>query len=129
MKPLSFSQVTGMKVVKRQDGESEIHLQITDQHLNNRGITHGGVICTLLDDTIGSAIHSALEDGVWATTADLTIHFMRPAGKVLLRAEGRVIRKGRRLIVGEATVYNPAGEPVAHGVGTWAVVNPAGGSR
>lgn len=120
---MHFDSVIGIEIVSKDSGRATIELQITDQHLNLRGITHGGVICSLLDDVIGAAIHSALQPGTYASTADLTIHFLRPAVKGKLRAEGRVIRQGRRLVVGEGTVYNAEGKAVAHGVGTWAVVS------
>jgi len=60
-----------------------------------------------------------------AATSSLTVHFLRraPAGDLI--AEGRIIRLGRRLAVGEASVYadGEAGgaDPVAHVTATYAL--------
>lgn len=120
---MHFSKQLGLEIISCENGEAVIELNLTDQHLNLRGIAHGGVLCTLLDDTIGWAVISALEPKTVVTTADLTIHFLRPAKLGRLRGVGRVIRRGRRLVVGEGTIYDEAGKEVAHGVGTWAIVN------
>ncbi|HEY8450275.1 MAG TPA: PaaI family thioesterase [Bacillota bacterium] len=130
---MTFSERIGIEKQQAADGHSVIEIEIDDRHLNRRGIAHGGVLCSLLDDTIGMAVHSLLGPAGAASTADLTVYFLRPVLPGRLRGEGRVLRRGRRLIVGEGTLFDGEGRPVAHGVGSWAVLRddaqPADGRR
>jgi acyl-coenzyme A thioesterase PaaI-like protein len=51
-------------------------------------------------------------------TADLTIHFLRRAkGDVFARA--RILKKGRRVNVGEVDLVDARGEPVARALTTF----------
>lgn len=98
--------------------EGAIHVELVPQpgHYNPLGTVHGGVISTLLDTAAGCSVHSTLAVGEAYTSLDLTVKFLRPvtieSGRV--RAEGRVIHRGRRTALAEATLYDAAGRQVAH---------------
>lgn len=121
---MGFDQHLAIHIVSAADGTSRIELDIDERHLNRRGIVHGAVYCALMDDAIGAAVHSVLLPDGEAVTANLITYFVRPATQGKLVAEGRVIRRGRRLILGEASAYDEDGRLVATGSGSWAVVKP-----
>ncbi len=97
-------------------------------YLNPLGGVHGGWIATLLDSCMGCAGHTTLPAGAPYTTIDLKINYVRAvtpeAG--LLRAEGRVVHGGRRLISTEGKLVDGAGKLYAHGVSALMVLERRG---
>jgi uncharacterized protein (TIGR00369 family) len=61
------------------------------------------VAATVLDSSLGCAVHTTLDAGVAYTTSDLQVRYVRPlsasTGRVL--AESRVVHSGRRLATAE----------------------------
>lgn len=85
---------------------------------NPLGGIHGGWIATLLDSCMGCAAHTTLPAGVPYTTVDLKVNYVRgvtPEAGVL-RAEGKVLHGGRRLISTEGRLVDGQGKLYAHGV-------------
>jgi uncharacterized protein (TIGR00369 family) len=105
-------------------GLAEVTMELRTPLLNRRGVAHGGVICSLLDEAIGMAVHSLLPEGGRAVTAQLNAHFLNPALPGTLLAKAHVVRSGKRIVVGEGEVRQAGGEVVAKGAGTWVVVQP-----
>ncbi len=69
-------------------------------------VTHGGIVATILDEVMGWALASA---DSWGFTARLTIEYRRPTpiGR-LLRAEGRLVERRRRLLTTKAQLVDVA---------------------
>ena len=55
----------------------------------------GGWIAALADHIVSMTMASALEDGEWFTTTELTTRMFRPMQSGVIRMEGRVINRGR----------------------------------
>ena len=96
--------------------------------LNPLGMVHGGWALTLIDSAAGCAAHSLLPAGVGYATVETKGNFSRPiaadAGRV--RAEARVVGRGRQIISAEARVLDAEGRVLAHGTSTIIVL---GGER
>lgn len=112
-------------------GDAQVRLGFDAHHVRPGGSLSGPTIMTLADYTIWAVVLGMKgPDYHAAATSSLTVHFLRraPAGDLL--AEGRIIRLGRRLAVGEASVYadGSAGgaDPVAHVTATFALPSPRG---
>ena len=60
------------------------------------GITHGGIVATILDEVMGWALATA---DSWGYTARMTVEYKKPTqvGR-RLRAEGRIVERRRRVI-------------------------------
>ncbi len=88
---------------------------------------HGGVLATLMDTAMGSAIFTELADGVLYTTLELKVNFIRPVklDGDQLSCEGRTINIGKRTALAEARVVDPAGKLIAHGTSTCMLTRPA----
>ncbi len=57
-----------------------------------------------------------------AVTTSLTINFLRRPEPAAMTAEGRLLKLGRRLAVGDVTLYSEGlAEPVAHAVVTYSL--------
>ena len=116
-----FDDYLGLQT-RRTDSGAEVRLEIKEETLNSRGIVHGGVILSLVDQAIGAAVSFALGRGRRAVTAELKVNFLAPTTAGILTARGRLIREGNRLFIGEAEVTDQEGRMVAKGLGTWAVI-------
>ena len=107
------------------EGEAGSHL------LNPLGIVHGGWALTLIDSAAGCAAHTLLPAGASYATIETKANFSRPiahdAGRV--RAEGRAIGRGRRIISCEARVVDAKGRILAHGTSTLMVLEGAAASK
>ncbi|MQY27394.1 cytochrome P450 [Nocardia aurantia] len=87
---------------------------------------HGGVISTLLDTAMGSAVYTAIEDGALYTTLELKVNFIRSVGLEddVLTCEAKVLHAGRRTATAEGRVTDAKGRLVAHGTTTCLVYSP-----
>ena len=103
-----------MQVVEFTENGCIMTMQSEVQHTNLYGNTHGGAIASIADSTCGISLAKALKPDEYAMTQHLAVSYLRPAPRGLLRAEGRLISRGRNSAVLEADVFNEAGEIVAH---------------
>ena len=76
-------------------------------------VVHGGMVATLLDTAMGGGCWTLLEDGESFLTADLHVDFFRAARPGLLRAEGRVQHRNRRLMFCAAELFDVEGVQLA----------------
>lgn len=113
----------GLKPVRFGPGTSEwewdaIHARV----LNPFGYVAGGYLSVFADELLISAIGSVIDEGEFATTAELKISFLKPVKKGRVQGQGKVLRKGRRVAFVEATIKNEKDEVVATVSSTWTVV-------
>lgn len=80
-----------------------------------KGILHGGIIATLLDEAM-TRLASVVYGG--AVTAEMTVRFVAPApiGERLL-IRGEIVKESRKLIELKASLHNIAGKPIAYSTG------------
>jgi uncharacterized protein (TIGR00369 family) len=92
---------------------------------NMIGSVHGGIITTLMDTALGSAVQSVLPAGRVATTMDLHTRFHRPVtvavGKVFARAH--VVHAGRRTATSQAEIVDAEGRVYATGTSTLMILD------
>ena len=91
-------------------------MPVREEAFNASGNLHGGAIATLIDVAAGSAAaqNSAFVPGQnTIVTADLHVRYLgRPRGD-LVRAEAKVMRAGRQLVVVEVRVLDPGDRVIA----------------
>lgn len=87
---------------------------------NPIGSVHGGWAATLLDSSVGCAVHSVLPAGKGYTTVELKVNFVRPimpdSGPI--RAEGKIIHAGKRIATAEGRLTDASGRLYAHATTT-----------
>ncbi len=108
---------TGMEA---EEGRVAVLMPAAEFHYNPLGSVHGGIIATLLDTAAGCTVHSTLPAGVGYTSLDLSTRFVKPVtvDSGLLRCEGSIISRGRRIAVAEARLTDERGTLVAHATST-----------
>jgi uncharacterized protein (TIGR00369 family) len=90
------------------------------RHYNPIGTVHAGFTATLLDSALGCAIFSTLARGDTWTTLELKLNLVRPLTKDTgpVRAEGRIIHRGRTVATSEGDLKDRAGKLYAHATTT-----------
>ena len=123
--PPPIALLLGFRGVEARPGEAVFELEPGPQHYNPIGSVHGGVALTLLDSAMGCAIHTLLDVGVRYTTLEVKTNFVRAitAETGVIRCEGRVIHKGRRVATAEGRVVDAAGKLLAHGTTTCLIID------
>lgn len=106
----------GFHFVELEEGRAVMELEPGEHQYNPIGRIHGGVIVTLLDSVAGNAVHSTLPAGVSYTTVNINVSFLKAvrADSGTLRAEGRLLRAGRRLALAEADLRDTEGTMYAY---------------
>jgi uncharacterized protein (TIGR00369 family) len=116
----SMAETLGYDIVEASSGRVAIVAEPTAGHLNPAGTVHGGLSATLLDSCMGLAIVSTLDKGFDQTTLEFKSSLLRPItpDTGLIRAEGSVITRGRRVGTAEGRLTDREGNILAHGTTT-----------
>jgi uncharacterized protein (TIGR00369 family) len=113
-----IAKVLGFTMTALSPGRATIELDADERLANPVGTLHGGVLCDITDAAMGMAYASELERGETFTTIELKINFLKPVWKSHLRAEGRVVKRGRVVGLAECDVFDEKGRLVARASST-----------
>jgi uncharacterized protein (TIGR00369 family) len=116
----TMAETLGYDVIEAASGRVVVAVKPNGNHLNPAGTVHGGLAATLLDSCMGLAIQSTLEKGVGQTTLEFKISLVRPItpGTGLIKAEGVVLSRGRRVRTAEGRLTDHQERLLAHGTTT-----------
>jgi len=90
--------------VKKGYFQSRVNIQ--DQHRQQDGFIHAGVMATMADHTAGYAAFTTVPDDYQILTIEFKINFLRPAHGDALVCRSRVIREGNKIIISESEVFD-----------------------
>lgn len=113
----------GADLTSIQPGRVEAALQLGQQHLQQRGFAHGGLVATLADLVAGFAGVTLLPDNYGMVTSDLKVSYLNPGVGTHVKAIGWVLKPGRRLHFCEAEVWCDE-VLIAKATATMAVIEP-----
>lgn len=105
--------LVGFEVPEAGNGRTVVTLQSSPRHFNPMGTLHGGILCDIADTAMGVAFASTLAPGESFTTVELKINYLRPVREAKLRAEGRVVQRGRTIGYVECEVTDENGKLIA----------------
>lgn len=100
---------------------SRVLMKAAEQHLNDAGGVHGGVLASLVDGAMGQAVRSVTEDGQGLATSQLTVTYLNPGKPGQLVATAQVRKRGKSLVVCDADVEQD-GLALVHAVATFALL-------
>jgi len=112
------ARLIGFDVVEVEPGRAAFEMEAGPRHANPMGTLHGGILCDLADAAMGIAWVSELEDGESFTTLELKINFLKPVWNARLRAEARVVKRGRTVGLVECDVFDEKRSLVARASST-----------
>jgi uncharacterized protein (TIGR00369 family) len=103
-------------------GEVVLRLGHDDRRLRPGGTISGPTVFMLADLALYAVTMSIVGLETLAVTTDVSIHFLRKPKPAALVCTAKVLKAGKRLVVGEAEIATEGeSEPVAHVVGTYSV--------
>ncbi len=108
------------------DGRTRYYLDPNPATINAMFTVHGGVLATLMDTAMGSAVFTRLADGVAYTTLELKVNFIRSVtlDGSRLTCDAEVVHVGRRTATAEGRITDAGGKLIAHGSTTILVLQP-----
>ena len=116
--PPPVAGLVGFELVAVAPGSAVFEMEAGPQHANPMGTLHGGILCDLADAAMGVAYASTLGEGESFTTLELKINFLKPVWKARLRAEARLVKRGRAVAMVECDVVDEGGSLVARASST-----------
>jgi uncharacterized protein (TIGR00369 family) len=117
-----IARLIGFEAKVITDGKATVTLTTGPQHANPMGTLHGGILCDIADAAMGMSFASTLAPEESFTTVELKINFFRPVWDDRLKAEGRVVRRGRNLGYVECEISDERGRIVAKAASTCLVL-------
>ena len=117
-----IAELLGFRFEEAAGGRAVGSLRSGPQHANPMGTLHGGVLCDLADAAMGVAFVTTLAPDESFTTVTFSIDFFRPVWQTLLRADARVINRGRNVGYLECEVTDTDGKHVAKARSTCVVL-------
>ena len=94
------------KLIRVIEGEVEIALPYGDKVTQQQGGFHGGAMGALADIAGGYAALTVAPEGMEVTTVEYKINFLSSKQDGELRAVGKVVKGGKRIIVTTAKVFH-----------------------
>jgi uncharacterized protein (TIGR00369 family) len=117
-----FAAQLGVEVVELSRERAVFRLPYRGDFLRPGGTISGPMMMGLADLAMYGAVLAAVDPEELAVTTNLNINFLRKPGPADLIGEARLLKLGKRLAVGEVTIFS-VGEPdiLAHATGTYSI--------
>lgn len=115
-----IAETLGFALVEAEPGRAVFAGMPQYRHYNPIGTVHAGFAATLLDSAVACAVHTTLKQGEAYTTLELKLNLVRPLTEQtgLVRAEGRVLHRGRTVATAEGYLKDEADKLYAHATTT-----------
>jgi uncharacterized protein (TIGR00369 family) len=117
-----FVAQLGWRVERFAAGDVALRLPYSDLLLRPGGTICGPALMALADVTLYGVVLSMIGRVELAATTSLNVHFLSRPAPADVVAEGRILKLGRRLAVGDVIMHT-AGDPrpICHATGTYAI--------
>lgn len=101
-----FIRYCRMRAEAVKDGFFEAAVTIGEEHRQQDGFVHAGVMATMADHTAGYAAFTTVPEAFQILTVEFKINFLRPAWGETLVCRAEVVRRGSRILVAESEVLD-----------------------
>ncbi|MDH3669622.1 MAG: PaaI family thioesterase [Gammaproteobacteria bacterium] len=119
---VQFAVQLGIKVESLGEGEARARVPYRDDLLRPGGTIAGPVLMSLADFAMYGAVLSMIGPVELAVTTNLNINFLRRPLPGDVIAEARILKLGKRLAVGEVSLFRDGeDELVAHVTATYSI--------
>ena len=99
----------GASIAAVRKGEVEIVLPYSAANTQQHGFVHGGIVAMIADTACGYAALSLMPVDAAVLTTEFKLNLLAPATGERLVAIGRVVRRGRKLMVCLGEVFSESG--------------------
>jgi uncharacterized protein (TIGR00369 family) len=120
--PQAYFPGCGLFIERVDYGDVRVRRSYHEDHLRPGGTISGPTMMELADFAMYVAVFSAIGAQPLAVTTNLNINFLRKPAQADLIAYARLMKVGKRLAVGEVTLYSAGSDdPVAHVTSTYSI--------
>jgi len=120
--PQAFYDGCGLSLERVHYADVRVRRAYHEDHLRPGGTISGPTMMELADFAMYVAVFSAIGPQPLAVTTNLSINFLRKPAPTDLLADAKLLKVGKRLVVGEVAIYSDGqDEPVAHVTSTYSV--------
>jgi len=100
-----FFCLMGIDVVSVEPGKAVLKMQVRPDMQNGVGWLQGGILAAVADEAMALALFPLLARTEGIATVSESTSFIRGIQEGFIVAEGRIIRKGRRVAFAESEVF------------------------
>jgi uncharacterized protein (TIGR00369 family) len=118
-----FPRMMGFEIDSLGEGFARLGVEVRPDLLQLQGVMHGGAIASLIDTAVAIAISTESQAGDRFTTVEMKVNYLAPIREGRIRADARLVRNGRRIIVAECDVYDSEDKLAAKGLLTYIRLN------
>ena len=120
--PQAFYEGCGLILERVEYASIRVRRIFHEDYLRPGGTISGPTMMELADFAMYVAVFSAIGAQPLAVTTNLNINFLRKPAQADLIADAKLMKVGKRLAVGEVTIYSGGSdEPVAHVTATYSI--------
>lgn len=120
--PQAMREGGGLRIEHVARGVARVRKAFNPNSIRPGGTISGPTMMGLADFALYVAIFSAIGPQTLAVTTNLNINFLKKPTQADLIADARLMKVGKRLVIGEVTVHSDGDdEPVAHATATYSV--------
>ena len=101
----SMMKTLGARIHKVEKGKVTLEAPLLPSTLQQQGYVHAGLTFSIGDSSAGYSALTLLPEDQEVITAEIKINPLAPADGEMLRAEGRVVKQGKRLVVVTSEIY------------------------
>ena len=106
----SFESQSMMKTLRARihkvlKGKVSIEVPLLPSMLQQQGYAHAGLAFSIGDSAAGYSALTVMPKNQEVMTAEIKINLLAPAEGELLRAEGKVVKNGKRLVIVTSEIY------------------------
>jgi uncharacterized protein (TIGR00369 family) len=120
--PQAYHPASGLAIEEVWHGGGRVRQSFLPQFIRPGGTISGPTMMALADFAMYVGLLASIGPVALAVTTSLNINFLRKPGMHALVAECRLLKVGKRLAVGEITIWSDGIEgPAAHATSTYSI--------
>ena len=101
----SMMKTLRARIYKVLKGKVSIEVPLLPSMLQQQGYAHAGLVFSIGDSAAGYSALTVMPENQEVMTAEIKINLLAPADGELLRAEGKVVKNGKRLVIVTSEIY------------------------
>ena len=115
------AKALGISIEEIETDRAVLAMPFKEELVTMGDVVHGGAISTLIDTaaTVAAWATDEVPDAPTGATVALSVNFIAAARACDLRAEAKVVNRGRKLSFCEVEARDLEGNPVANGIATY----------
>lgn len=118
-----FNQYLGLTIEALDEGYARLRMPCREELKQLQGVMHGGALAALADSAVAFALATLIDARQRISTIEMKINYLAPVQEGAAIAEARILRKGKRVAVGDVDIFDGDGRLVAKSLMSYSIKN------